>query len=120
MIIAWLVVRKKFTGKDALDFTSNLGGAVPGTILGIGFVMAFNKPPIALAIAIYAILALFYAQIVGKNAAERIIILILGTAFGVGLYKDQIQMHDVLLSRWIVCADGGHLYDHTEKILEIT
>ena len=92
MIIAWLVVRKKFTGKDVLDFTSNLGGAVPGTILGIGFVMAFNKPPIALAIAIYAILALFYAIAVGKNAAERIIILILGTAFGVGLTKIQPEM----------------------------
>lgn len=87
MIIAWLVVRKKFTGKDVLDFTSNLGGAVPGTILGIGFVLAFNKPSIALAIGIYTILALFYAQVVGKNATERILILIIGTAIGVGLTK---------------------------------
>ena len=46
MVIAWLVVRKKFSGKEALDFSSNLGGAVPGTILGIGFVLAFNKPRI--------------------------------------------------------------------------
>ncbi len=87
MIIAWLVVRKKFTGKDALDFTSNLGGAVPGTILGIGFVMAFNTPSIGLAIGVYAILALFFAQIVGRNATERIIILILGTGAGVFLSK---------------------------------
>ena len=87
MIIAWLVVRKKFTGKDALDFTSNLGGAVPGTILGIGFILAFNKPPLALAIAIYAVLALFYAQVVGKKAAERIVILIIGTAIGIVLTK---------------------------------
>lgn len=83
MIIAWLVVRKKFTGKDALDFTSNLGGAVPGTILGIGFVMAFNKPPLALAIAVYAVLALFYGQVVGKKPAERVILLVGGTAAGV-------------------------------------
>lgn len=83
MIIAWLVVRKKFTGKDALDFTSNLGGAVPGTILGIGFVMAFNKPPLALAIVVYAILALFFAQVVGKQRSERVVILIAGTAIGV-------------------------------------
>jgi len=87
MIIAWLVVRKKFTGKDALDFTSNLGGAVPGTILGIGFILAFNKPPLVLAIAIYAVLAMFFAQIVGKHALERIVILILGTAFGVLLTR---------------------------------
>ncbi len=91
MIIAWLVVRKKFSGKDALDFTSNLGGAVPGTILGIGFVMAFNKPPLAIAIAVYGILALFFAQVVGKNKVERIIILILGTALGVGLTKIEPQ-----------------------------
>ncbi len=87
MIIAWLVVRKKFTGKDALDFTSNLGGAVPGTILGIGFVMAFNKPPLAMAIAIYAVLALFFAQTIGKDKVERLIILLLGTAGGVLLTK---------------------------------
>ncbi len=93
MIIAWLVVRKKFTGKDVLDFTSNLGGAVPGTILGIGFILAFNKPTISLAIGIYAVLALFYAQVIGKNAAERIVILIIGTALGVWLTKvDPIKM----------------------------
>ena len=85
MVIAWLVVRKNFTGKAVLDFTSNLGGAVPGTILGIGFVLAFNKPPLALAVAIYAVLALFFAQIVGKTWRERVPILIVGTAAGVGL-----------------------------------
>lgn len=85
MIIAWLVVRKNFTGKAALDFTSNLGGAVPGTILGIGFVMAFNSPPLALTIGIYAVMALFFAQVVGKTRWERIIILLVGTAAGVAL-----------------------------------
>lgn len=87
MITAWLVVRKKFTGKDILDFTSNLGGAVPGTILGIGFILAFNKPPLALAIGIYAVLALFYAQVVGKNARERVAVLVISTASGVLLTK---------------------------------
>ena len=105
MITAWLVVRKKFTGKDVLDFTSNLGGAVPGTILGIGFILAFNKPPLALAIAIYAILALFYAQVVGKNAAERIIILIVGTALGVGVTKtNPVVMYYFLGALYVVIA----------------
>jgi iron(III) transport system permease protein len=85
MIIAWLVVRKKFSGKEALDFSSNLGGAVPGTILGIGFVMAFNKPPLALAIVIYALLALFFTQMVGKNPRERLIIILVGTLAGVAI-----------------------------------
>ena len=105
MIIAWLVVRKKFTGKDVLDFTSNLGGAVPGTILGIGFILAFNKPPLALAIGVYSTLALFYAQIVGKNKLERIIILITGTALGVGLTKfSQEILYYVLGAMYIVVA----------------
>ncbi|MFA5837380.1 MAG: iron ABC transporter permease [Bellilinea sp.] len=85
MAIAWLVVRKNFSGKQALDFTSNLGGAVPGTILGIGYVMTFNKPSIALAIGVYGLLALFFAQVVGKNVRDRLVILGLATAAGVGL-----------------------------------
>lgn len=87
MVIAWLVVRKKFSGKEVLDFSSNLGGAVPGTILGIGFIMAFNTPPVSLGIVIYAILALFFAQVIGKNALERLIILIIGTLGGILLSK---------------------------------
>jgi iron(III) transport system permease protein len=66
MVIAWLVVRKTFSGKEALDFSSNLGGAVPGTILGIGFVMVFNKPPLALAVVIYALLALFFVLLLAS------------------------------------------------------
>jgi iron(III) transport system permease protein len=87
MIIAWLVVRKNFSGKEALDFSSNLGGAVPGTILGIGFVLVFNKPPLALAIVIYAVLAVFFALAVGRDARERLIILLIGTAAGVLLTR---------------------------------
>jgi iron(III) transport system permease protein len=82
MIIAWLVVRKNFSGKELLDFTSNLGGAVPGTILGIGFILVFNKPPLALAVVIYALLALFFVLVVGTNARERLIILLMGTLVG--------------------------------------
>jgi iron(III) transport system permease protein len=105
MIIAWLVVRKKFSGKDALDFSSNLGGAVPGTILGIGFILAFNKPSIALAIAIYTVLALFFAQVVGKMAVERVIILIIGTALGVVFTKIPVpQMYYYLGGMYIIIA----------------
>ena len=87
MVIAWLVVRKKFSGKEVLDFSSNLGGAIPGTILGIGFIMAFNVPSISLAICVYAVLALFFCLVVGKNAWERLVILLLGTAIGIIISK---------------------------------
>ena len=87
MVIAWLVVRKNFSGKGALDFSSNLGGAVPGTILGIGFVLIFNKPAMALAVVVYAVLALFFVLVVGKDAWERLIILLVGTAAGILLIR---------------------------------
>ncbi len=44
MVIAFLVVRKKFMGRGALDFATMLGIAVPGTILGIGYLLVFNRP----------------------------------------------------------------------------
>jgi iron(III) transport system permease protein len=43
ILIAWLVVRKQFAGRSLLDFTSMLGIAVPGTVLGIGYVLAFRS-----------------------------------------------------------------------------
>lgn len=44
MIIAYLVVRKEFLGRNALDFGAMLGIAVPGTIIGIGYILMFNSP----------------------------------------------------------------------------
>jgi len=44
MVVAWLVVRKQFTGQTALDFVSMLGIAVPGTVLGIGYLLSFSSP----------------------------------------------------------------------------
>lgn len=87
MVIAWLVVRKNFSGKEALDFTSNLGGAIPGTILGIGFVMAFSKPSLALPGVLYAALAIFFTMVTGRNARERLVILLLATLAGVWLSR---------------------------------
>jgi iron(III) transport system permease protein len=44
MVVAFLVVRKEFLGRQALDFGVMLGIAVPGTIIGIGYVLSFNGP----------------------------------------------------------------------------
>jgi len=48
MIIAFLVVRKHFMGKQAMEFVSMLSFAVPGTVVGIGYILAFNTPPLLL------------------------------------------------------------------------
>ena len=48
MVIAFLVVRKRFPGKHLLEFLSLLSYAIPGTAIGIGYILAFNKPPLLL------------------------------------------------------------------------
>lgn len=44
MVIAYLVVRKEFFGRNLLDFGTMMGIAVPGTIIGIGYILMFNTP----------------------------------------------------------------------------
>jgi iron(III) transport system permease protein len=46
LIIAYLVSRYRFFAKKPFEFTSMLSFAIPGTVIGIGYVMAFNTPPL--------------------------------------------------------------------------
>ena len=46
MLIAWLVVRKLKRSAGLLDFVAMLGLSVPGTVIGIGYAIAFNTPTI--------------------------------------------------------------------------
>lgn len=48
MIIAYLVVRKNFIGRAYINFSSLLSIAVPGTVIGIGYIMTFNTLPLQL------------------------------------------------------------------------
>lgn len=41
MIISYLVVKRKFRGKGFIEFTSMLAMAVPGTVLGVGFIRGY-------------------------------------------------------------------------------
>jgi iron(III) transport system permease protein len=43
MFIAFLVIRKKFIGRATMEFVSMLTFAVPGTVVGIGYILAFNQ-----------------------------------------------------------------------------
>jgi iron(III) transport system permease protein len=103
MIIAFLVVRKRFSGKDVLDFGSNLGGAVPGTILGIGFVLAFSTPPMVVVVALYILLALFLARSTFVDRREQLIVLALGTTIGLAFSF----LEDILGDLGLYYALGG-------------
>lgn len=42
-LIGYLVTRMEFPGRSALEFSSMLSFAVPGTVMGIGYILAFNQ-----------------------------------------------------------------------------
>jgi len=48
MVIAFLIVRKKFFGRGLIEFSSLLSMAIPGTVIGVGYVLAYNKEPLVL------------------------------------------------------------------------
>lgn len=48
VLIAYLLVRRSFPGTSLLRWTTLLSYAAPGTIVGIGFIIAFNDWPLAL------------------------------------------------------------------------
>jgi iron(III) transport system permease protein len=45
IILASLVTRRRFAGRAALDFSGTLMYAIPGTVVGIGYIIAFNAAP---------------------------------------------------------------------------
>ena len=46
MFLAFLIIRKKFIGRGLMEFISMLTFAVPGTVVGIGYILAFNQKTI--------------------------------------------------------------------------
>jgi iron(III) transport system permease protein len=48
LLTAYLLVRQNFRGKDAFEFGTMLSFAIPGTVIGVSYVIAFNVPPIEL------------------------------------------------------------------------
>lgn len=85
MLVAFMTIRRVFYGKEALDLFSNLGGAVPGIILGIGYIIAFIQAPWWAWLVVYMVLAIYLSSTGSKVALTRIIILAVGTAMGYAL-----------------------------------
>ncbi|HZD56382.1 MAG TPA: iron ABC transporter permease, partial [Anaerolineales bacterium] len=45
IMLAWLVTRQMFPGRRWLDFSATVMYAIPGTVIGIGYIIAFNAKP---------------------------------------------------------------------------
>lgn len=48
LLTAYLLTRQEFHGKKAFEFTTMLSFAIPGTVIGVSYIIAFNVPPIEL------------------------------------------------------------------------
>ncbi len=46
LITAYLLTRQTFAGKSAFEFGTMLSFAIPGTVIGVSYILAFNVPPI--------------------------------------------------------------------------
>ena len=46
LITAYLLTRQDFAGKQAFEFGTMLSFAIPGTVIGVSYILAFNVPPI--------------------------------------------------------------------------
>ena len=48
LLISWLLSRTQFVGQRAFEFAALLAFAIPGTVLGVSYILAFNVPPFEL------------------------------------------------------------------------
>jgi len=46
LITAYLLTRQNFAGKNAFEFGTMLSFAIPGTVIGVSYILAFNVPPL--------------------------------------------------------------------------
>jgi iron(III) transport system permease protein len=70
VLLAYVIVRGKFFGRSLIEMVSLSGFALPGTVLGIGYLLAFSAPPLKLTggIMILALNCVFRFLAVGVEA----------------------------------------------------
>jgi iron(III) transport system permease protein len=46
LLAAWVLTRQQFAGRTALEFALMLTFAVPGTVIGVAYILTYNIPPL--------------------------------------------------------------------------
>ncbi|WP_138470440.1 iron ABC transporter permease [Poseidonocella sp. HB161398] len=59
LLTAWLIVRQRFRFRGAFEFALMMSFAIPGTVIGISYVMAFNLPPLQMTGSALILIACF-------------------------------------------------------------
>ncbi|MCP4686493.1 MAG: iron ABC transporter permease, partial [Desulfobacterales bacterium] len=55
-LLAYVIMRGKFPGKHFMEMMALSGFALPGTVIGVGYIIAFNRPPFLLTGTIWIII----------------------------------------------------------------
>jgi iron(III) transport system permease protein len=55
-LLAYVIMRGNFPGKHVMEMIALSGFALPGTVIGVGYIMAFNQPPFLLTGTIWIII----------------------------------------------------------------
>src|SRR5437667_12251 len=48
ILTAYLLVRQRFVGRAVFEFATMLSFAIPGTVIGVSYILAYNVPPVEL------------------------------------------------------------------------
>ena len=48
ILIAYVTTRRRFVGRGIVDFGAMISFAIPGTVMGVSYILAFNVPPVQL------------------------------------------------------------------------
>ena len=59
ILLGYLVAKKVFPGRQAMEIVSMINYSLPGTIVGIAYLLAFNDPPIVLTGTAFIIVACY-------------------------------------------------------------
>jgi len=46
LLASWVLTRQRFAGRTALEFALMLTFAVPGTVIGVAYILTYNVPPL--------------------------------------------------------------------------
>ena len=70
LLSAYVITRQRFLGRGAFEFLTMVSFAVPGTVIGVAYIVAFNVPPLELTggLAILVLCFVFRNMPVGVRA----------------------------------------------------
>jgi len=70
LLSAYVIARHRFTGRGAFEFLTLVSFAIPGTVVGVSYIVAFNVPPLELTggLAILVLCFVFRNMPVGVRA----------------------------------------------------